>query len=817
MSGKWDGRERDMEDHNRRVRDRDRRIEDLEDELDDGPPSINSDANNNNSGSGGGGSKNNGWSPRHHDPPTSDPEKIYSVSEASRLHKNPIGEDKKPHSIIVRGVISGIQPMRKMIKGLTKTCMQCNTVFVKPYNKPEFYESFVPVEHIYKCTACNTKDYLGAPEYDNINAVIVELKDCDTFSEIDPLRIIVFGDDEPVYDSTRDIDKHIGETIEVTGDIFTIDISRRRGETKMVAYLYVSSLVKYLSKQDLELTAEDVKAIKRFVAKIGPDNIIEKLSDMFATSIIGYNIVKKGLLLSAVSSTTDKTMKKIHCILVGDPGLAKSLFLREATKLVPNSRYESVQFATGRSLTAIITKEEGDALILRAGPIPQAKGAIAALNEIGRMNHDDQGLMLDTMQEQEFTTNKFGQNFHIDAPTTIIASANPTGGSWKSGYDDSSDDRIDLDKIPMIKPLMDRFDLPFVFKDSKDESSLIEYAYRKSEMEDHSAPDYTTYLAKHIMYAKQKYPRPIFSEEAKAMLNQYYVKIRMTNYGSPRIRDTIYKIAQNITRLKLKNIVDAADANETMQFYNIILQQLNMIVSLPSNPRDIVYNECLNVLMDSALPISFEELIDTVCKDNQHISRYLGLKNKNKNKNKLRNNIKLRSILDMLQNHSRVKIVNIKPVVLQYMRSSDKEKDAAFDNTKPDNSKEKGGNAALSTIGPGFGTLCDPCDVCDGQTDTLVQNSGPQNNPENCTQGSQAGSHISHTSHSNLSENGNGHLLRCYYCEKKGSIFETDIELEYFKHGDQQHLNKPMYPNMATIEKYGLKTQGILNGLIFYL
>jgi DNA replicative helicase MCM subunit Mcm2 (Cdc46/Mcm family) len=219
-----------------------------------------------------------GWIPRHKDPPNIDPATIYSVSEASRLHRG--------KNITVKGVISGIQPMRKMIKGLSRRCMNCNTIFEKIYDKPAFFESFVPIEHIYKCTQCNTKDYLAAPDYENVNAVIVELKDHDTFSEIDPLRIIVFGNDEPAYDSTRDLDRHIGEMVEVTGDIFTIDISRRRGETKMVAYLYVSSLVKYLSKQELELTAEDVKAIKRFVNHVGAHNVIDKLSDMFATSII---------------------------------------------------------------------------------------------------------------------------------------------------------------------------------------------------------------------------------------------------------------------------------------------------------------------------------------------------------------------------------------------------------------------------------------------------------------------------------------------------------------------------------------------------
>jgi DNA replicative helicase MCM subunit Mcm2 (Cdc46/Mcm family) len=211
------------------------------------------------------------------------------------------------------------------------------------------------------------------------------------------------------------------------------------------------------------------------------------------------------------------------------------------------------------------------------------------------MNHEDQKYMLDTMQEQGFTTNKFGQNFYVDAPTAIIASANPIGGSWKSNYDDEA---VNLDKIPMIKPLIDRFDLIFVCRDSRDVNILTDYAFKKSEMEDRPTPNYTAYLVKHIMYAKQRYPKPRFSEEAKAMLNQYYVSIRV-KYGSPRILETIYRIAQNITRLKLKNIVDAADAKETVQFYNVILQQLDMVVASPANPRDVVYEECLGVLLET--------------------------------------------------------------------------------------------------------------------------------------------------------------------------------------------------------------------------
>ena len=56
-------------------------------------------------------------------------------------------------------------------------------------------------------------------------------------------------------------------------------------------------------------------------------------------------------------------------------------------------------------------------------------------------------------------------------------------------------------------------------------------------------------------------------------LKRYYVHIR-TTYGSPRILNTIMEIAKNIARLKLKQTVDAEDVKETVQFYNVMLQQL---------------------------------------------------------------------------------------------------------------------------------------------------------------------------------------------------------------------------------------------------
>jgi DNA replicative helicase MCM subunit Mcm2 (Cdc46/Mcm family) len=110
------------------------------------------------------------------------------------------------------------------------------------------------------------------------------------------------------------------------------------------------------------------------------------MKNSVAPSVIDMNIMKKGLLLSAISTSEDNVIKgnrdRIHLLIVGNPGIAKSKFIKEAIKLVPNSRYESVQHVSGKSLTVIVSKENED-LCLRLGPIPLTRGSICVLNEIG--------------------------------------------------------------------------------------------------------------------------------------------------------------------------------------------------------------------------------------------------------------------------------------------------------------------------------------------------------------------------------------------------------------------------------------------------
>jgi replicative DNA helicase Mcm len=250
-------------------------------------------------------------------------------------------------------------------------CTNCSYSYNIDYEKPEQFPKTVSKE----CPICKEQSISISHKY--VNAVNVELQDTDSFSEIERLPVILFDE------YTRDI--HAGERVTINGKIYIIQTGKKG---KLFSFLYADS-VEYESKENIAISNQDKDAIERFTQKCGSE-IIDKLVSMFANRVIGYEHVKEGLLLCAASSGRDMKNSKrtrLNALLVGDPGLAKSELLREAVKLVPNSRYESGQNSSGRSLTAIVSKED-ESYILRLGPVPLAKESICAINELGRMNFD---------------------------------------------------------------------------------------------------------------------------------------------------------------------------------------------------------------------------------------------------------------------------------------------------------------------------------------------------------------------------------------------------------------------------------------------
>ena len=176
------------------------------------------------------------------------------------------------------------------------------------------------------------------------------------------------------------------------------------------------------------------------------------------------------------------------------------------------------------------------------------------------------------------------------------------------------------------------------------------------------------------MYARTF--NPTISDEAREMLDEYWINMGSVGVrGLPRKLESLESAAIALAKLKLKNVVEAEDVTEIMEFYNLILLHFRQSAAVSRNPRDIAYEECVDVLKSSKFAISYEEIVKSACSRNEKVKRYIG------DKYKLEYNIKLRPIVELLQNHNHIIQTSQKPIVFQWI---DTERDTGNNNLLSD-------------------------------------------------------------------------------------------------------------------------------------
>lgn len=573
---------------------------------------------------------------------------ILSVSESIKKHNGQVRS---------KGVIISLSEPFKLVKSCYAVC-DCGKVKIdSEYEIPLFD---IPKINSMSCYDCKSELDI---KLDYVNAITVELQDDERFNDIEKMTCILMN---------TDMEKiRAGERVVITGDIHIIPNSRSKNYHHLIPVLFSYDQIEYTINNQIVIDKKDIDAIRKFAALKG-ESVLNGLVEMFDRSIIGLNLAKKCLLISIASSGDDlidiignrNRRKRIHVLLLGSPGLAKSSLLKKAIKFVKNSRYESSQHASGKSLTAIVDKEK-EGRSLKLGPIPLAKGSVCALNEIGTMNFVEQDFLLDIMEEGEFTINKYGINATIKSPTTIIASANIIN-SGNSNNEDS--DSIQPSQIPLTRPILDRFDLVIVFKENKNEQDVEQYVAKKTVLLTSKIPNYDIFMQKYLEYSRNI--NPILNLESMNLIKEFYLNLKKSNptFGSNRAFETIVRMCIAVSRLKLKDKVDVLDVKEALEIYNmVIFKFINNIVPIPRDPAIYTVEKCSKVLEDSGYQWLFEDLIDDVCSKDDYIKRYLlGQYADTVDRKKLRmqDNRKVRHIYDLLLKDSSIRIVNKKPLTL---------------------------------------------------------------------------------------------------------------------------------------------------------
>ena len=220
-------------------------------------------------------------------------------------------------------------------------------------------------------------------------------------------------------------------------------------------------------------------------------------------------------------------------------------------------------------------------------------------------------------------------------------------------------------------------------------------------------PDYTPFLVKYIEYARQL--KPVLNEEAITMLEEFYINIKIKGFGSERVLPTLHKLIKAVARLKLKTIADEEDAKEVMEFYNVMLVDFQKSVVVSQSPRDLAYNECLLLLEQSkgSGGITLEEMVKQICESNEQLANYFEYPEKQL---RIKNNRKMRNVCEMLLNHSNIKKIQERPIVLQWI-----------DPIPPPTKTEESTITSITvTSAAEEQKTSDLCDLCD-KGETLIQ------------------------------------------------------------------------------------------------
>eukprot|EP00124_Ichthyophonus_hoferi_P000907 Ihof_evm16s39 gene=Ihof_evmTU16s39 len=259
-----------------------------------------------------------------------------------------------------------------------------------------------------------------------------------------------------------------GDEIEVTGiyrNNFDVDLNRQQGFPVFNTVIVANHVLK-MELGDGGLTEDDIVQCRA----LGKDpRIGEKIINSIAPSIYGREDIKTALALSMFGGEAKESKDKKHrvrgdinVLLLGDPGTAKSQFLKYVEKTAPRCVYTTGQGATAVGLTASvhmdpITREwtlEGGALVL-------ADRGVCLIDEFDKMNDQDRTSIHEAMEQQSISISKAGIVTSLQARCAVMAAANPKSGNYDPTVTFSMN-------VNLTEPILSRFDVLCVVMDRVD-------------------------------------------------------------------------------------------------------------------------------------------------------------------------------------------------------------------------------------------------------------------------------------------------------------------------------------------------------------
>ncbi|WAR25901.1 MCM2-like protein [Mya arenaria] len=334
----------------------------------------------------------------------------------------------------------------------------------------------------------------------------------------------------------------------------------------------------YITKKDdklavSSLTDEDIKAI----AQLSKD---ERIGERRALALAMFGGEAKN------PGGKHKVRGDINVLVCGDPGTAKSQFLKYIEKTAPRVVYTTGQGASAVGLTAYVQRNPiSREWTLEAGALVLADKGICLIDEFDKMNDQDRTSIHEAMEQQSISISKAGIVTSLQARCAVLAAANPIGGRYDPAL-------TFAENVDLTEPILSRFDILCVVRDTVDPvqdeclarfvtGSHIKHHPNATETEQDAnlntlntnssvEPIPQELLRKYLIYAKEKV-HPRLNKMDQDKVAKMYAELRresmVTNSIPITVRhiESMIRMAESHAKMHLRDYVNEEDVNMAMR------------------------------------------------------------------------------------------------------------------------------------------------------------------------------------------------------------------------------------------------------------
>jgi len=531
----------------------------------------------------------------------SSPEEIFQVLELAlsesgliqnprvRLKELPAGFDEKIRNlrakhlnrlIQVEGIVRQASEVRPQVVSAKFECPACGTIISVLQIESKFREPT-------RCS-CGRKGQfrLVSKEMVDVQRLVIEESPESLIGGEQPRRINIFLKEDLVEPKMEEKTTP-GSRVKIVGILKEIAKHSQTG-SQLVRFdiaLEANNIIpQEESFEDLNITEEDERQIQELAAD---PKIFEKFIGSIAPSIYGYDEIKQAVvfqLFSGVkkvrSDSTTHTRGDMHILLVGDPGVAKSVMLKFIAGIAPKGRYVVGKSTSGAGLTATVVRDEFlRGWSLEAGAMVLSNKGIVCIDELEKMDPQDRSAMHEAMEQQSVTISKANVQASLRAETSVLAAANPKFGRFDPYQTVAS-------QIDIPPTLINRFDVVFILKDvpdrEKDEAIATHVLEGHRNVGEKSVID-RNLLRKYIAYAKQKIV-PALTDSAVEEIKKFYVDLRNMQVSgdaptkplpiSARQLEALIRMSEAGAKIRLSQKVTRDDAKRAITLMKYYLMQV---------------------------------------------------------------------------------------------------------------------------------------------------------------------------------------------------------------------------------------------------